>query len=156
MSTVLHHFQFAVHFFSIHPFEEDLHNAILDSLKDMLPKSDDIAKRVRDEIEAVINKNDDTNPQVIRRKIQSLEKEVVILRNILKETDDKAFYVGKIKLFETRLVEFNEKLETKANKEQVITDTLFINMIDYLDEIVWSVINCVIINSEKIIVELSM
>lgn len=137
-------------------FEEDLHNAILDSLKDMLPKSDDIAKRVRGEIEAVINKNDDTNPQVIRRKIQSLEKEVVILRNILKETDDKAFYVEKIKLFETRLVEFNEKLETKANKEQVITDTLFINMIDYLDEIVWSVINCVIINNEKIIVELSM
>lgn len=137
-------------------FEEDLHNAILDSLKDMLPKSDDIAKRVRDEIEAVINKDDDTTPQVIRRKIQSLEKKAGILRNILKETDDKAFYAGKIKLFETRLVEFNEKLETKANKEQVITDTLFINMIDYLDEIVWSVINCVIINSEKIIVEISM
>ena len=35
-------------------YEEDLHNAIIDGLKEVLPKSDDIAKKVRDEIEAVI------------------------------------------------------------------------------------------------------
>lgn len=37
-------------------YEKDLHNAIIDSLKEVLPKSDDITKKVRDEIEAVIMK----------------------------------------------------------------------------------------------------
>ncbi|MBQ7951281.1 MAG: recombinase zinc beta ribbon domain-containing protein, partial [Clostridia bacterium] len=77
-------------------YEEDLHNAIIDSLKEVLPKSDDIAKKVSGELEIALNKHDDNNPQVIRRRIQCLEKETEILRNILKEAEDKEFYVDKI------------------------------------------------------------
>lgn len=45
--------------------EEDLNNVIIDSLNEILPKSDDVAKRVRNEIETVLNKNNDNNPQVV-------------------------------------------------------------------------------------------
>lgn len=77
--------------------EKDLHNAIINGLKEMLPKSDDVAERVRYEIEVVLNKNNDNNPQVIKRKKEILIKEIMILRNILRETDDKAFYIKKIR-----------------------------------------------------------
>ena len=93
-------------------YEEDLHNAIIDSLKEVLPKSDDIAKKVRDEIEAVIMKNDDNNPQVIKRKIEILIKEIMILRNILKETDDKEFYLEKIQLLEEEKSRLEQKYAT--------------------------------------------
>ena len=93
-------------------YEEDLHNAIIDSLKEVLPKSDDIAKKVRDEIEAVIMKNDDNNPQVIKRKIEILIKEIMILRNILKETDDKEFYLEKIQLLEEEKSRLKQKYAT--------------------------------------------
>ena len=125
-------------------FEEDLHNAILNSLKELLPKSDDIAKKVRNEIEAVLNKNDDNNPQVIRRRIQSLEKETKILRNILRETDDKEFYIGKIKNIECDWMQLNKSFEINlkkssdnllnelqeiADKEKLKVDTCFATII---------------------------
>ena len=97
--------------------EEDLHNAILVSLKEMMPKSDNIAKKVRNEIEVVLNKNDDNNPQVVRRRIQSLEKEADILRNILKETEDKEFYIQKIKMFEEELMRSKENIHTISEND---------------------------------------
>lgn len=99
-------------------YEEDLHNAILDSLKEMLPKSDDIAKRVRNELETVLNKNNDNNPQVVRRRIQSFEKEVDILRNILNETDDKEFYLGKIQILEEEKARLEQKIATAQQYNQ--------------------------------------
>ena len=93
-------------------YEKDLHNAIIDSLKEVLPKSDDITKKVRDEIEAVIMKNDDNNPQVIKRKIEIIIKEIMILRNILKETDDKEFYLEKIQLLEEEKSRLEQKYAT--------------------------------------------
>lgn len=136
-------------------FEEDLHNAILDSLKDMLPKADDIAKRVRDEIEAVINKDDDTNPQVIRWKIQSFEKEVEILRNILKETDDKEFYAGKIKSFENDISKLKKRLDVanqyNSTKQIMQKEGLIevgeLNTNQYFDSITNNIIKSIVINS---------
>jgi len=136
-------------------FEEDLHNAILDSLKDMLPKSDDIAKRIRDEIEAVMNKNDDTNPQVIRRKIQSLEKEAEILRNILKETDDKEFYIGKIKSFENDISKLKESLDVAnqySSTKQImpkegLIEVEALNTNQYFDSITNNIIKSIVIDS---------
>ncbi len=93
-------------------YEEDLHKAILDSLKEMLPKSYDIAKKVRNEIESVLNKNNDNNPQTVQRRIQNLKKEAEILRNILRETDDKEFYIQKIKIIDEEIISSKEYLYT--------------------------------------------
>lgn len=136
-------------------FEEDLHNAILDGLKDMLPKADDIAKRVRDEIEAVMNKDDDNNPQVIRRKIQYFEKETEILRNILKETDDKEFYVDKVKSFENEISKLKERLDTanqyKSTKQIMPREGLIegdaLHTNQYIDSITNNIIKSIVINS---------
>ena len=93
-------------------YEEDLHNAICNSLKELLPKSDDISKRIRNEIETALNKNNDNNPQVIKRKIEILIKEIMVLRNILKETDDKEFYLEKIQLLEGEKLRLEQKYAT--------------------------------------------
>ena len=110
-------------------YEEDLHNAILDSLKEMLPKSDDIAKRVRNEVKTVLNKNNDNNPQVVRRRIQNLEKEDEILRNILIETEDKEFYIQKIKIIEEELIRSKENLHT-ISENGFITSLYKIEFVD--------------------------
>ena len=138
-------------------FEEDLHNAIIDSLKELLPNSGDIAKKVRDEIEAVIMKNDDNNPQVIQRRIQSLKKEGEILRNILRETDDKEFYVDKINGIENEVLNLKDRFDT-VNKYKIAKEIVgigyFINMRElninhHFDTFIKSIVKCVIINSEQ-------
>lgn len=80
--------------------EEDIHNEILNNLKEILPKSNDIAQKVKNETEMALMKNDNSNLHVIKRKIQSYEKEIVVLRNILKKTEDKEFYIRKIEFIE--------------------------------------------------------
>ena len=56
-----------------------------------------VAETVKNEIEAVLSKDDDCNPQIIRPKIKNYEKEIKTLTSILKETEGKKFYVDKIK-----------------------------------------------------------
>lgn len=135
--------------------EEDLHNAILVSLKEMMPKSDDIAKKVRNEIEGVLNKNDDNNPQVVRRRIQSLEKEAEILRNILKETDNKEFYVDKIKSIENEILNLKDRFYA-VNKYNTTKDIAAIedfidmselNLNHYFDDFIKNIVKSVKINS---------
>ena len=112
-------------------FEEDLYNAIRDSLKELLPKSDDIAKKVRNEIEAVLNKNDDNNPQALRRRMQSLKKEAEILRNILRETDDKEYYTEKIKIIEREILDLDKTfLLVSQYRFQNIKCDVFTNDVD--------------------------
>ena len=119
--------------------EEDLHNAILNNLKEILPMLDDIAQKVRDEIETVIMKNYDDNPQVIQRKIKSFEKEIAVLRNILKETVDKELYIEKIKTIESQVLKYNKKLKLmlECNCNRNLRDVLQI-----LDEVSLDTKNC--------------
>lgn len=134
-------------------YEEDLHNAIIDSLKEVLPKSDDIAKKVRDEIEAVIMKNDDNNPQVIKRKIEILIKEIMILRNILKETDDKEFYLEKIQLLEEEKSRLEQKYATRHRYNTNVwvqqiydkSEKQDLNINEYFDVIVKNIIKLITI-----------
>lgn len=135
-------------------FEEDLYNAIRDSLKELLPKSDDIAKRVRDEIEAVLNKNDDNNPQIVRRRIQSLKKEAEILRNILKETEDKEFYVNKIKSIENEILILSDRLDTgnkqnttkEIEKIEDFIDENELNMNHHFEPFIKNIVKCIEVN----------
>lgn len=135
--------------------EEDLHNAIRDSLKELLPKSDDIAKRVRDEIEAVLNKNDVNNPRGAQRRIQNLEKEAKILRNILKETNDKEFYVDKIKNIENEILNLDNRLDivNKQNTSKkiiVVEDFIAIselNMNNHFETFIKNIVKCIEVNS---------
>ncbi len=133
--------------------EEDLHNAIIESLKEILPKSDDIAKIVRDEIEAVIMKNDHNNPQVIQCKIQSFGKEIEALRKVLKEKDSKKFYTKKIQYIEeiARIKE-NFMMVNRDNKYglfSTIINEQDLNINQYLDVIAKNIIQSIIINTEQ-------
>ncbi len=140
--------------------EEDLHNAIIDSLKEILPKFDDIAKKVRDEIETVLMKNDDNNPQVIQCKIQNFEKEIEVLRKVLKETDNKQFYIQKIKMFEGEVTKIKQTLHT-ITENGCIDLHHEIDVVDghsnigrYLDIIVQNIIKYIhIMGTEKINIE---
>ena len=136
-------------------YEEDLHNAIIDSLKKVLPKSDDIAKKVSDELEIALNKDDDNNPRVIRRRIQCLEKETEILRNILKETEDKEFYVDKIKDIENEILNLNNRLDivNKQNTSKKIIEVedfiaiSELNMNNYFGSFIKNIVKCIEVNS---------
>ena len=133
--------------------EEDLHNAIIDSLKEILPKFNDIAKKVENEIEAVMKKYDDNNPQVIQRKIQNFEKEIEVLRNILKETDDKEFYIEKIKRIENELLKLNKIDSFISEKESYdlinqiknIVNNKELNMDTYFDIVTRKIVQNILV-----------
>ena len=133
--------------------EDDLHNAILKSIREMVSDTDSIAETVKNEIEAVLSKDNDCNPQVIKRKIKNNEKETITLKTILSETEDKKFYINKIKKLEDELSQLNEKLQsiparksdnTMYQIERFIDDTQ-LNMNEYFNQIVRTVIECVTI-----------
>ena len=139
--------------------EEDLYNAIINNLKQLLSGTDKIAQMIKNEIEIVLCKNDYANPRVIRRKMQNLEKEAVILKNILRETDDKAFYTKKIRSIEEELSELKLKQENtpKETKDAVllriqeVIDNTELNMNDYFNQIVRATIEFVTVINEDMI-----
>ncbi len=133
--------------------EEDLHNAILNNLKEILPMSDDIAQKVKNEIEIVLMKKDDNNPQVIQRKIKNFEKEAEVLRNILKETEDKEFYIEKIKKIENELLKLNKVDSFTSVKESYdllnqikkIVDNKELNMDTYFDIVISKIVQYILV-----------
>ena len=132
--------------------EEDLHNAIIDSLKEMLSKSDDIAESVKKEIEIVLMKNDDINPQVIQRKIQNFEKEIDVLRNILKEMENKKFYENKIRNIEYQIDKLHDKLKYMSSPENIqmrrieeFVDRIDLNMNEYFNQLITTMVESVIV-----------
>ncbi len=84
-------------------YEDTLHNAILNNIKSILKNTNDVKETVKREIEAVIFKENKYNPQVIRTNIRKYEKELNMLINILKETEDKEFYIEKIHTVESQI-----------------------------------------------------
>ena len=56
---------------------------------DILKNSEDVKETVKREIEAIIFKDDEYNLQVIKANIRKHEKELDMLRNIIKGTDDR-------------------------------------------------------------------
>ena len=91
--------------------------------------------------------------------MQNLEKEAVILKNILRETDDKAFYTKKIRSIEEELSELKLKQENalKENKNAVllriqeVIDNTELNMHDYFNQIVRATIEFVTVINEEMI-----
>lgn len=136
--------------------EDDLHNAILKSIREMVSDTDSIAETVKNEIEAVLSKDNDCNPQVIKRKIKNNEKETITLKTILSETEDKKFYINKIMKLEEEISVLNEKLQSVSERkssnmmcqiEQFIDDTE-LNMNDYFNTLVRHLIESVVVISE--------
>ncbi len=133
--------------------EEDLHNEILNNLKEILPMSDDITQKVKNEIEIVLMKKDDNNPQVIQRKIKNFEKEAEVLRNILKETEDKEFYIEKIKKIENELLKLNKVNSFASVKESYdllnqikkIVDNKELNMDTYFDIVISKIVQYILV-----------
>ena len=124
--------------------EDDLHNAILKSIREMVSDTESIAETVKNEIETVLSKGDNCNSQVIRRKIKNYEKEIKTLTSILRETEDKKFYVDKMKKLEEELSVLSEKLKSIPERkpdnmicqiEQFI-DGIELNMNDYFNPLV--------------------
>ncbi len=135
--------------------EETLHNAILNSIMDILKNSEDVKETVKREIEAIIFKDDEYNSQVIKANIRKHEKELDMLRNIIKGTDDREFYMGKIYTVESRITELNEKLKYAVSHDDVmmkhieeIIDSTDLNMNEYFNQIVRAVIESVTIITE--------
>lgn len=58
-------------------YEDDLHTVIINSLKQMLPKSDDIAKKVRNEIERVFDKNNDIDLSKLNELLVSIQNKSI-------------------------------------------------------------------------------
>ena len=139
--------------------EEDLYNAIINNLKQLLSGTDKIAQMIKNEIEIVLYKNDYANPRVIRRKMQNLKKELGILKNILRETDNKAFYTKKIRSIEEELSELNLKQEntSRENKDAVllriqeVIDNTELDMNDYFNQVVRAAIEFVTVINENMI-----
>lgn len=136
--------------------EDDLHNAILKSIREMVSDTDSIAETVKNEIEAVLSKDNDCNPQVIKRKIKNNEKETITLKTILSKTEDKKFYINKIMKLEEEISVLNEKLQSVSERkssnmmcqiEQFIDDTE-LNMNDYFNTLVRHLIESVVVISE--------
>ncbi len=109
-------------------FEEDLHEIVLNNIKKYIGNTKIIKDTLKSEIEAVISKNDKYNPQVIRRKLMNYKKEVRVLRGILKESDDKQFYIDKIKNLETEI----ERLRGKEEKNRRFKKNNTIKIIERL------------------------
>lgn len=138
--------------------EDTLHNAILNSIKDILKSTKDVKETVKREIEAIIFKDDEYNSQVIKTNIRKHEKELNMLRNIIKGTDDIEFYVDKMHTVESRITELNEKLKYAVSPEDAmmkhieeIIDSTDLNMNEYFNQIVRTVIESVtIIRKDKI------
>ena len=132
--------------------EDTLHNAILNSIKDILKSTKDVKETVKREIEAIIFKDDEYNLQVIKTNIRKHEKELNMLRNIIKGTDDIEFYVDKMHTVESRITELNEKLKYAVSPDDAIMkhieeiiDITDLNMNEYFNQIVRTVIECVTI-----------
>ncbi len=118
--------------------EEDLRETVLNNIKKYIGNTKIIKDTLESEIEAVISKNDKYNTQVIRRKLLNYEKEVRVLKGILKELDDKQFYIDKIKNLETeigRLKVKEEKVrEVKKNNTIKIIERLIDDMNHDMDD----------------------
>ena len=78
-----------------------------------------------------------------------------MLRNILKETEDREFYVSKMHTVESQITELNEKLKYAVSADDAIMkhieeiiDSTDLNMNEYFNQIVRAVIECVIIIKE--------
>ena len=136
--------------------EDDLHNAILKSIREIVSDTDSIAETVKNEIETVLSKGDDCNPQVIKNKIKNYEKEIKTLTSILRETEDKEFYVEKIRKLEEELSVLSEKLQSIPERkpdnmmcqiEQFI-DGIELNMNDYFNTLVRNLIESAVIVSQ--------
>ena len=136
--------------------EDDLHNAILKSIREMVSDTDSIAETFKNEIETVLSKGDDCNPQVIKHKIKNYEKEIKTLTSILRETEDKEFYVEKIRKLEEELSVLSEKLQSIPERkpdnmmcqiEQFI-DGIELNMNDYFNTLVRNLIESAVVISE--------
>ena len=91
--------------------------------------------------------------------MQNLEKEAVILKNILRETDDKAFYTKKIRSIEEELSELKLKQEntSRENKDAVllriqeVIDNTELDMNDYFNQVVRATIEFVTVINEDMI-----
>ena len=113
------------------------------------------SETVKREIEAIIFKDDEYNSQVIKANIRKHEKELNMLRNILKETEDREFYVGKMNTVEAQITALNEKLKYSVSPDDVmmkhieeIIDSTDLNMNEYFNQIVRAVIESVTIITE--------
>lgn len=135
--------------------EETLQNTILNNVKDILKSDKNVKETVKREIETIIFKDDEYNSQVIKANIRKHEKELNMLTNIIKGTDDIEFYVDKMHTVESRITELNEKLTYAVSPDDVvmkhieeIIDSTDLNMNDYFNQIVRTVIECLTIIRE--------
>ncbi len=139
-------------------YEDALHNAILNNIQFILKNANDVKETVKREIEAVMFKENEYNPQVLKANIRKYEKELNMLRNILKETEDKEFYIEKIHTVEFQIQELNNKLENVASSyntimkqiEEII-DSTDLNMSEYFNQLVRTLIESITIISEDTI-----
>ena len=136
--------------------EESLHNAVLNGIGYVMRSTNDVKKTVKREIELAIFKDDECNEQGIKHKIRKREKELNILKKILKESEDKEFYSGKIKFIESQLIELNDKLKnttspnnTIINRMEKFIDSTELDMNECFNQLIRILIESVTIISEN-------
>ncbi len=138
--------------------EEDLHNAVLNNIKSIFGNFDDVKNKVKEKIEIDIFIDNEHNPQNIKRNIVKYEKELKLLGNIIKESEDKDFYANKIRTIESQLDRLNNELENAVSTDNAIInqiekfiDNMELNINEYFNQMVRLVIDSVtIVNQEKV------
>ncbi len=138
--------------------EEDLNNAVLNNIKSILGNFDDVKNKVKEKIEIDIFKDNEHNLQAIKRKILKYEKELSLLGNIIKESENKEFYANKIRTIESQVDRLNNKLKKAVSTDNAIInqieefiDNTDLNINEYFNQMVKSVIDSVtVVTQEKV------
>lgn len=138
--------------------EEDLNNAVLNNIKSILGNFDDVKNKVKEKIEIDIFKDNEHNLQAIKRKILKYEKELSLLGNIIKESENKEFYANKIRTIESQVDRLNNKLKKAVSTDNAIInqieefiDDTDLNINEYFNQMVKSVIVSVtVVTQEKV------
>lgn len=138
--------------------EEDLHNAVLNNIKSIFGNFNDVKNKVKEKIEIDIFKDNEDNPQAIKRNILKYEKELKLLGEITKQSEDKDFYANKIRTIESQVDGLNNKLENKVSMDNAIInqieefiDNTNLNINEYFNQMVMLVIDSVTMVNQEIV-----
>ena len=133
--------------------EDKLKQAILSGLSQASYDILNITEMVKNEIGAVIHKNDEQNEYTIKSKIKKLEKEIQVLNQIVNEADDNQVYLDKIEECENELSRLNSKLVECSKCEMNWIESFIneneVNMLEYFDAVVRNTVESVLIISQN-------
>ena len=91
-----------------------------EQIKTTIEKAESQKQELQELINSLILIESEQKEEVRLLLLKEHEKELNMLRNILKETEDREFYVSKIHTVESQITELNEKLKYAVSPDDAI------------------------------------